>query len=173
MWCSEAKRGRRLFVAGLSVALAGLTQGCFRPMLAEGTASGSLIGRIEYPNFNDRFGYYLNESLRERLGKTEVADYRLEFRTDIRREDLAITQDNAITRIRLIAVATWELYRAGGTKPILRDEVVSQSGYNSTASLFATRQAKLDIERRLARDLGERIARRVLAQAEQISKATS
>lgn len=173
MWCSERNRGRRLFMAGLATCLAGLTQGCFRPMLAEDTPSGALIGRIEYPDFNDRFGYHLNQSLRDRLGETEIADYRLEIRTDFRRDDLAISQDNAITRISLTAIATWELYRAGEPTPVLRDQVVSQSGYNSTASLFATREAKRDIERRLAVDLGERIARRVLAQAEQISKATS
>ena len=173
MWCFEGKRGRRSFVVGLSVALAGFTQGCFRPMLAKNTPSGSLIGRIDYPDFNDRFGYHLNESLRERLGKTEVADYHLEMRIDFKRDDLAISQDNAITRISLTAIASWELYRAGESKPVLRDEAVSQSGYNSTASLFATRQVKLDVERRLARDLGERIARRVLAQAEMIGKATS
>ena len=53
----------------------------------------------------------------------------------------------------------------GGSEPVLRDRSVSQSGYNSTASLFATRAAKLDIESRLARDLGERIARSLLARA--------
>ena len=178
MWCFErspgARRlGRRLFLAGLTAGIAGLTQGCFRPMLAEDTASGALIGRIGFPDFNDRFGYHLDRSLRDRLGETRVTDYRLTIRTDLKRDDLAITQDNAITRISLTAEATWALYRDGETEPVLRDRVVAQSGYNSTASLFATREARRDIERRLARDLGERIARRVLAQADQIGKAQS
>jgi hypothetical protein len=51
---------------------------------------------------------------------------------------------------------------------VLHGRTLSQSGYNSTASLFATRQARLDIERRLARDLGERIARSLLARASTI-----
>ena len=140
-------------------------------MLAENSPSGQLIGRIGYPDFKDRFGYHLNESLTERLGRTSVREYDLRIRTEIERDDLAITQDNAITRISLTASATWALYRAGETQPILRDRVVTQSGYNSTSSLFATREAKRDIERRLARDLGERIARRLLAQADDIAAA--
>ncbi len=140
-------------------------------MLAENTASGGLIGRIGYPDFNDRFGYHLNQSLTDRLGRTEARDFQLAVKTRIKRDDLAITQGNAITRISLTATADWALFRNGETEPLISDQVVSQSGYNSTSSLFATREAKRDIERRLARDLGERIARRVLARADTFTQA--
>jgi len=134
-------------------------------MLAEDSPSAGLIGRVRLPEFDDRFGFYLNASLRDRLGRAGTPDYRLEVKTRIEKDDLAIAQDNAVTRISLTAIADWALYPAGGSEPVLRDRTVSQSGYNSTASLFATRAAKLDIERRLARDLGERIARSLLARA--------
>ena len=142
--------------------------GCFRPMLAEDGPAVGLQGRIELPAFDDRFGYYLNESLRDRLGRTRRAEYRLEVKTATAKQDLAIAQDNAVTRISLTTTADWALYRIGvedGEAAVLGGQAVTQSGYNSTASLFATREAKLDIERRLARDLGERIARALLAQA--------
>jgi len=142
-----------------------LLGGCFRPMLAEDSPSAALIGRIAFPAFDDRFGYYLDASLRDRLGATARDDYHLEIKTKLERENLAITQDNAVTRINLTATADWALYPTGATEPILRERTVSQSGYSSTASLFATRSVKLDVERRLARDLGERIARAVLARA--------
>ncbi len=158
-------------LAVLGLGLTTLTSGCLRPMLAQNTASGQLIGRIGYPDFNDRFGYHLNQSLTDRLGRTESRDFLLAIKTRIKRDDLAITQDNAITRISLTATADWALYRNGESEPLISDQVVSQSGYNSTASLFATREAKRDIERRLARDLGERIARRVLAQAGNFTQA--
>jgi LPS-assembly lipoprotein len=138
-------------------------------MLAEDSPSAVLIGRVRLPEFDDRFGFYLNASLRNRLGRAGEPDYRLEVKTRIEKDDLAIAQDNAVTRISLTAIADWALYPvggagpAGGAEPVLHDRAVSQSGYNSTASLFATRAAKLDIERRLARDLGERIARSLLA----------
>ena len=150
--------------------------GCFRPMLAKDSPSAALIGRIRLPDFDDRFGYYLNDSLRDRLGRPQTEDFRLEVKTRIARHDLAITQDSAVTRISVTTTADWALYRAGsgGPEPVLKGQAVSQSGYNSTASLFATRAAKLDIERRLARDLGERIARSLLAQAGAIAiSATS
>ena len=63
------------------------------------------------------------------------------------------------TRITLIARAPWSLWRSGAPKPLISDVAVSESGYNATSSLFATRAARLEIERRLARDIGERIAR--------------
>jgi hypothetical protein len=139
--------------------------GCFRPMLAAGSPSAELIGRIRLPDFDSRFGFYLNDSLRDRLGRAGAEDFRLEVETRFESDDLAIAQDNAVTRISLTAIADWALYPAGGSEPVLKGRAVSQSGYNSTASLFATRAAKLDIERRLARDLGDRIARSLLARA--------
>lgn len=134
-------------------------------MLAENSPSAELIGRIRLPEFSNRFGYNLNASLSDRLGRGEVEDYRLVVKTEIERSGLAIAQDSAVTRIRLTAIADWKLYVARGLEPVLWGREISQSGYSSTASLFATRAAKLDIERRLARDLGERIARSVLSQA--------
>jgi hypothetical protein len=154
--------GGNLLLGGL---LSGLLGGCFRPMLAADRPSAALIGRVRLPEFGDRFGFYLNASLRDRLGRPHAEDFRLAVETRIESSDLAITQDNAATRISLTATADWALYPAGNSEPVLRGRVMSQSGYNSTASLFATRAAKLDIERRLAHDLGERIARSLLARA--------
>ncbi len=150
--------------------LGGFLGGCFRPMLAADGPSAALIGRVRLLEFDDRFGFYLNASLRDRLGRVRAGDFRLEVKTRIDSDDLAIAQDNAVTRISLTAIADWALYPAAGSEPVLRapflqGRAVSQSGYNSTASLFATRAAKLDIERRLARDLGDRIARSLLARA--------
>ena len=168
---------RQVLVRLGSVSLLGaVLGGCFRPMLAKDSPSAALIGRIRLPDFDDRFGYYLNDSLRDRLGRPQTEDFRLEVKTRIARDDLAITQDSAVTRISVTTTADWALYRAGAgePEPVLKGRAVSQSGYNSTASLFATRAAKLDIERRLARDLGERIARSLLAQAGAITiSATS
>ena len=166
MWLSEIENGRRRVLAGCAAALAaGALGGCFQPMLAADSPGAALTGRIRLPQFDDRFGYHLNRSLRGRLGRTRAADYRLEIATRIEKENLAIAQDNAVTRISLTAIADWKLYRQGAAEPVLRGRTVSQSGYNSTASLFATREVKRDIERRLAHDLGERIARSVLARA--------
>lgn len=160
---------RHLLSAMALGGVAWLAAGCFRPMLAEGGASSALLGRIALPQPVDRFSYYLDRSLTERLGEPHSPEFRLEVKTHVNREQLAITQNDAVTRISLTAVADWALYRTGEAKPFLSERVVSRSGYNSTASLFATREVKRDVERRLARDLGERIALRLLARADQIT----
>ncbi len=165
MWWSDRRRFLVLGTAALA------TGGCFRPMLASDSPATGLLGRIELPAFDDRFGYHLDAALRDRLGAPEAPAYRLDVRTRIRRDNLAITQDNAITRISLTATADWSVVRIGDTSPLLSAQTVSQSSYNSTASLFATRETERDIERRIARDLGERIARSILAQAARIAAA--
>ncbi len=162
MWCSER---RRWLVTLAALALAVPAAGCFRPMLAAGGAADTLYGRIALPEAQDRFGYFLRQSLASRLGDPREPRYRLEVRTRLRQRDLAVTQDNAVTRISLTAIAEWTLYREGDSEPLLTARTLSQSGYNSTASMFATRSVRRDIERRLARDLGERISRALLARA--------
>lgn len=162
---------RRLLGALAMGGAAALLGACFRPMLAEDSAAAGLRGRVALPAVKDRFSYYLNRSLAERLGTARSPDYRLEVTTQLERDRLAITRDDAITRISLTATADWALYPSGGSEPVLSDRMISQSGYNSTASIFATRQVGLDVERRLARDLGERIALMLLAQAGGIAGA--
>jgi len=176
-WSEAARPNRRRVLASVPAAVLAVTPlaGCFRPMLAEDSAPAMLIGRIELPAFDDRFGYHLNDSLRGRLGEADRPEYRLEIRTRLDKADLAIAQDNSVTRISLTAIADWALYpNTSGQaldQPLLERRTVSQSGYNSTASLFATRAAKLDVERRLARDLGERIARTLFARAGRLAAA--
>ena len=160
-------RDRRAILAAL--ACAGLT-GCFRPMLAKDEAARALQGNIALPDVQDRFSYFLTESLTERLGKPKEPDYRLEIATSVSQQGLAIAQDNSVTRVTLLAEASWSLWRRGGTAAVMSDVVRSQSGYNATTSLFATRQIRQDIERRLARDLGERISRKILARSEQLNQ---
>lgn len=161
---------RRVLRAGLAV-LALPLGGCFRPMLAESGAAGDIRGRVALPEIEGRFGYHLYSSLEDRLGTPAEPLWRLEVETDVTEDDLAITPDSAITRKSLTAKANYRLTRIDGGEPVLSDSVISQSGYNSTASLYATRAVRRETEERLARDLGERIARRVLAAAGRLGRA--
>ncbi|MBK0400535.1 hypothetical protein H0I76_15145 [Limibaculum sp. M0105] len=160
---------RRRFLA-LCGALAVLP-GCFRPMLAEGSGASELRGRIALPQTNDRLSYFLHDTLESRLGTPNNPDYRLEVATALTESGLLVEQDNTITRIRVQAVADFRLYYKDAAEPVLRDRIVTESGYDATASLYASRTTEQDIERRLAKDLGERIARRIQAQASQIEAA--
>ena len=143
--------------------------GCFRPMLAEGGSSAAVRGRIAFPEIDGRFGYFLGKSLEEQLGRPSDPVYRLVVTTSLEESGLAVSTDNAVTRVSLLATATWQLWQDGKDTPVLEDQAFSRSGYNATTSLFATRQTRRDIERRLARDLGERIARVIQARAGQLA----
>lgn len=152
-----------LGLAGLPLA------GCFRPMLAQDGAASGLLVRIALPEIDGRFGYFLTKRLEDRLGRPEAPEYRLAVRTNIAERGIAVAQDNSVTRVTLTATAEWSLSRRAERTPILQDVATNQSGYNATSSQFATRQVRLDVERRLAQDLAERIARVILARAETIS----
>lgn len=154
---------RRTFLA---LTAAALTAGCFRPMLAEGTPAASLMGRIALPPVGDRMSYHLHQSLRDRLGEPKAPAYRLEVRLSTANQGLGIAPDASVTRIVLRAFADYAIYGPGSDAPLFSGRVSSQSAYSSTSSLYATRQTAEDVERRLAIDLGERIARRLFAAAD-------
>lgn len=157
---------RRAAIAGLGVLLLG---GCFRPMLAETGTASDIRHRVALPPVGGRFDHYLVRSLEDRLGEPQDPDFVLEVVSTLTERGIAVTRDAAVTRITLIVRAQWSLWRTGEPKPLISDTAYSESGYNQTSSLFGTRAARLEIERRLARDIGERIARGILARADALA----
>ena len=155
---------RRAVLLGMGTGLLVLP-GCLRPMLAADGPAAGLRGRIELPPVDDRFSYHLEESLAARLGRAETKEYRLDISRKITEAGIAIARDNSATRITLLVEANWRLTRIADGAQMMSDTLTVQSGYNATTSLYATRQTRRDIERRLARDLGERIARSIMARA--------
>lgn len=155
---------RTFLVVIFSASVTSIASGCFQPMLAGSSGQTALRGRISMPQIEGRFGYFLSKSLEDRLGETQQVDWVLEVQSNVTRRGLAVAQDNSVTRITLLARANWVLRKRSNGAVVLSDTVTSQSGFNATTSLFATRQTEQDIERRLARDIGERISRRIYAQ---------
>lgn len=158
---------RRVVLAGLMAGCFGMS-GCLRPMLAEDGSAVKIRHRIALPEIDGRFDYFLSKALTDRLGKPKNPDYRLQIVTEVSEQGLAIAQDNSVTRVTLLAQASWALWQDGVGQPLLTDNLEVQSGYSATTSLYATRQIRLDVERRLARELGERISRAILAQSGQL-----
>ena len=156
---------RRLILGLAGGTAASLLSGCFRPMLAEGSDQASLRGRISLPEIDGRFGYFLYRSLEDRLGKPDETEWMLEVQSRVTKQGFAVAQDNSVTRFTLTAVADWKLRKRSTGKVVLSERSTSQSGFSATTSPFATRQTEQDIERRLARDIGERISRRIYARA--------
>ncbi len=160
---------RTLLAAGLGAPV--LLTGCFRPMLAEDSAGSAARGRIALPPVSGRLGYHLTKRLEDRLGAPNQPDHRLVVALDTAETGLAIAQDNTITRRTITATARWRLVKAPEPRPVLAGTETAQSGFNATTSLYATRVARETIERRLAEELAERIARVILARAEELAPA--
>ena len=121
------------------------------------------------PEVADRFDYHLEQSLRERLG-APVADppFALTVRSERRDRDFNIARDRSVTRVQIEVRAQWVLRRVATDEIVRRGNAQVAAGYNSTASLFASRQVRRDVERRLAADLGERISLALLANGDAI-----
>ncbi|MEO1531322.1 MAG: hypothetical protein AAFU72_04055, partial [Pseudomonadota bacterium] len=79
---SSEQRTRRsvLGLAALGLATPMLS-GCFRPMLAEGSAANELRGRVALPTVGGRLGFVMNETFENRLGRPGQTTYRLEVST--------------------------------------------------------------------------------------------
>lgn len=166
---SRSPSSRRAVLMGLGSSLL-ILPGCLKPMLAKDAGGSAIRTKVRFPDYQGRFGYFLDQSLRSRLGAPDQPQYRLEIQTQVSETGLAIAQDNSVTRITMSAQASWQLWPVGGAEgdPLLSDSMTVQSGYSATTSLFATRQTRLDIERRLAREVGQRIARTIQARADQV-----
>lgn len=146
--------------------------GCFRPMLAKNSSASDIRGRIALPKIDDRLDYHLYQSLEEELGRPGSTEYRLEVTVGTRQRDFAVSQDSSVTRLSVVATAYWKLFKNGIDEPIYESKAVSESGYNATGSLYATRQTEIDVERRIAVDLGKRIGRAILARSQEFSEIT-
>ena len=167
-WSEPTRRGL------LALTLAGLAGGCLRPMLAEDGRARALTGRIELPAVAGRRGYHLSRRLAARLGTPTDPQFRLEVDLAFRSRGLAIAQDRAITRRTVTATARWRLLRPGRDgPPVLTGRERAESGYNETGSLYASQVTARDIERRLAEELAERIARTIQARADTVAAAAS
>lgn len=161
---------RRTFVLkALAFGAPVILGGCFKPMLAEDNSAVKIRGRVAYPATDGRFGYFLNKTLTDRLGKAEETEWTLNVTHLIREQKVAVATDNSVTRITLSVETDWSLRQRSNGAIVLQDTARSQAGYSATTSLFATRQTRQDVERRLARDIGERISRRIYASAEKLA----
>jgi len=163
-WCD--RRG----LLGLAMTAAALaTSGCFRPMLAEGAPAAALRDAIALPPVEGRLSRVLVETLQSRLGRGGAdARFSLSVDQDFDERGLLIRQDNAVTRIQVRARARYRLTAAGAAEPVLEGSIISEAGYDQTASLFATRTTRRAVQERLSRDLAERLARRILANADRL-----
>lgn len=168
MWWSD-RRGALLLLGGFAALGPG---GCgFRPLLAGDGPAARLAGRVEIGEIRrgplpDRMTYAFHEALRRHFGRAATEPrWRLDVTLSVESRGLAITPDNATTRYNLTGRALWALRARDAAEPLLSGTAESWTAYSATATVYATRIAARDAERRLAVALADRIASEVAARA--------
>jgi LPS-assembly lipoprotein len=147
---------------GLALLPAAALAGCgFQPMYGgQGRAILAELGTIRVDRPRDRLGQLVRNEIIERMsprGEPTVVHYKLSYTTRLNEVQLAIQDDNSITRFSLrLTVEVWLLEIASG-KVIYRDKTRAVGGYNAVKSDFATLSARLDTADRIARANAEEI----------------
>jgi len=155
---------RRQFLALLG-GTAALSACGFTPVYGPNTAAANLRGRIAIPAFDSRLSFDLFERLEQRLGPPEAPLFSLHISTTIEEQGLAISQENAITRYNLRAVADYSLTRLSDDARVFEARARAFTAYSATASVYATRVAARDAERRIAVSLADQISTRLAVAA--------
>jgi LPS-assembly lipoprotein len=167
MWFSEA--GRAILAGALVFGLAGCG---FEPMYGEGAPAARMLGRIAVGPVEGAPAFEMRERLTERLGAGDGADLILDVDLDLRREGVALTQQNVTTRFNIIGTADFALRPAAGGPAVVTGRVRNITGYSApdseTASAFASLSAERDAESRVARTLADQIVMRLALRAEEL-----
>ncbi len=139
--------------------LLGAAAGCgFRPLHETGGAGGGISIR-EAVTPED---YAFRERLRRRLGLSEGFGGRVDFTLYYVEDGVAITPEANITRYRVTATANYRFEPSAGGAAI-EGKTRSVGGYDAAGDAFPARAAMRDERKRLAEDLAERVAVRLLA----------
>lgn len=138
----------------------------FTPLYGTGSAAEATRGRIDVAQINGLMGFKLRQRLSSRLGAAKTASHRLTVRINTSSQELAINQENEITRYSLTGTASFDLRSLSAGASVLEGSVRAFSAYSATASAYATSVAERDARARLANSLAEQIATRVVASAD-------
>ncbi|MEL6226179.1 MAG: LPS assembly lipoprotein LptE [Pseudomonadota bacterium] len=132
--------------------------GCgFQPIATSSKDAEAL--RLRSVSISDaprRFEYTLEQSLFRIINEDPSAPNRLKVDVDLQERGLAIQQDDAITRINIVATAKYELLDLNGEK-IDAGRLTSTTSLNATASQYATEVNRREAMKRLANDIANRL----------------
>lgn len=149
----------------LAAALAGLTACGLQPMYAGGgnASVARSLAAVEVPAIPGRGGWLVRNALNDRLSVAgeETPRYRLDVRLDESLEALGVLSDDTITRERLILRARYQLVEVASGAILLDATSGSDAGIDVVSSEYATIAAEQTALENLARDLADRMVRRV------------
>jgi LPS-assembly lipoprotein len=157
MWSS-----RSLVASALGAAL---LAGCgFAPAYGPGGDALSLRGAVLADDPDTEFGFDFVTQLEARLGLPDVPRYRLAWTLATEERELAIDEENTITRFNVEGVLAWTLTPLGAEAPVLRSVESHFTSYSATGSTISTFESQQDAEQRLAVILADAVVTRLLAE---------
>lgn len=157
---------RRSFLALMAAPMA-LSACGFKPIYGDGTAASAMHGRITLGTFSGLTGFQIREELATSLGPATNPTHQLNVDFSVNRKGLAVTPDGSITRYNLTGGAKFAVVDLiGGAGVVTTGNVSAFTAYNATANAYATRVAEQDADRRLARNLADKIITQMAISAE-------
>lgn len=149
----------------LAAVLTGMAGCGLQPMYAGGGDANVSRGlaAVEVPSIPGRGGWLLRNALNDRLGAAGEASplYRLDVRLDDSLEALGVLSDDTISRERRILRARYQLIDVASGEILLDATSGSDAGIDVVSSEYATIAAEQTALENLARDLSDRMVRRV------------
>jgi len=152
----------------------------FQPMYGARDDGGSVaaeLGSVEIDRINvvseqdagpeaewrSRLGQQLEDDLASRFyrGGMQAVRYRLDLDLTKTREGFGFRPDEAVTRVGLRLEAQYRLVDVVADKVILQNRAQAYNSFEVVQSDFATLAAEEDMEKRLVKDLGQRITSRL------------
>lgn len=154
---------RRTF---LTLSLPPLAAACgFRPVYGPGGGAAGLWGGFSYEEPDDARSFVFVGRLEERLGPPSASGFRIDYTIWTKSDSIAIRGANETTRTRISGDASFEVSDPGTGAVLASGQVSDFSAYAATSSTLATASAKRDAEKRLMRQLADRIVTRLLSTA--------
>lgn len=157
------RSGRWLVVAAFAL----LASCGFKPLYGENELSPDVVedlASIYVEPIPDRIGQLVHNELSNRmtpLGAPADAKYTLKVKLEEVRDDVAIRQDESITRVNYRLTAIFELTSLADDTVLLVGNAWSMTAFDRVQSDFATIVAQEDAQERLAKDVAEEVRTRI------------
>lgn len=150
------------------MAALGLLTACgFKPLYGENELAPKVVedlASVYVEPIPDRIGQLVRNELSHRmtpLGAPAEAKYTLKVKLEEERDDVAIRQDESITRVNYRLTAVFELTALDAETVLLVGNAWSMTAFDRVQSDFATIVAQEDAQERLAKDVAEEIRTRI------------
>lgn len=143
------------------VVLAALAACGFTPVYAPGGTGAALSGQVAITAPHTVEGYYLQEAIEERLGRSPAPAYGLAVTLSLTSRNAALASDGTLLREAVSGTADWQLTSAQG--PMGSGSVTSFASWSTGGSTVAASTAEAAARERLAVQLADLIVARLLA----------